>query len=68
MCRFVTECLDINKLTAEEKRCLQEYLANRKDEVQQQINDVQAKITRIPELTELQERYNKVDAALQKVR
>ena len=55
MCRFVTDCLDISKLSEEEKTCLENYLQQRKTELQASITD-------------LQDRMAHVDAAAQALR
>ena len=47
MCSFVTDCLDISKLTEEEKACLEKYLQYRKTELQGMINDLQARIGKV---------------------
>jgi hypothetical protein len=47
MCSFVTDCLDISKLTEEEKTCLEKYLQDRKTELQAKINDLQARIGKV---------------------
>jgi hypothetical protein len=55
MCSFVTDCLDISKLTEEEKTCLEQFLRNRKAELQAKLNDLQAQ-------------FDKVDQAVQALR
>jgi prefoldin subunit 5 len=47
MCSFVTDCLDISKLTEEEKTCLEKYLQGRRDELQAKINDLQSRIAKV---------------------
>ena len=47
MCSFVTKCLDINKLTDEEIECLEEYLDNRKAELQKLVKDLQERIKKV---------------------
>jgi hypothetical protein len=44
MCSFVTDCLDISKLSEEEKTCLENYLQQRKTELQASITDLQNRI------------------------
>jgi hypothetical protein len=43
MCSFVGNFIDINKMTDEQKKRLEEFLNNRKGELRKQIDELQAR-------------------------
>jgi uncharacterized protein YlxW (UPF0749 family) len=43
MCSFVGNFIDINKMTDEQKKRLEEFLNNRKAELRKQIDELQAR-------------------------
>jgi hypothetical protein len=47
MCDFIGTCLDVNKLTPAEIECLEKWLQERKDYLQAQLNDSQARIEKV---------------------
>jgi predicted nuclease with TOPRIM domain len=49
MCGLVKNLDDVNKLSDEEKTKLREWLEDRKNELQKQIDEVQGRITKIQE-------------------
>jgi hypothetical protein len=61
MCDFIGTCLDISKLTPEEIECLEKWLQERHDHLQEQVRNLQE------QLNDKEARIRKVNRGFEKI-